>query len=227
MNPRNAYDFATGTAPNPTGLGGRVNPELAFSGEGRQGMPTPGPPTTGLVQAALANEHIRSYLADPGLSGIWSLEGVSRHPTIRAVFEHAEVIGGSGESLAAARHKNFGRFLGIHPLRPDTPVHPCRILYIYKPSNAFSRRVEQRHALKRRLGREFRSLVTKASRSTKRDFLKFDLTPEGAKAIARRLKVEPGRFWRLAKGKEFLDLPAPPRQLLLFDDADHPRPGDD
>ena len=181
-------------------------------------MPTPVPPPTGLVQAALANRDIQSYLADSRWAGVWTLEGVTRHPTIRAVFEHAEVIGGPGESLAAARHKNFGRFLGIHPLRPDTPVHPCRILYIYKPSNAFSRRVEQRHALKRLLGRDFRTLVTRASRSTKRDFLKFDLTPDGAKAIARRLKVDPGRFWRLAKGKEFLDLPTPPRQLLLFND---------
>ena len=181
-------------------------------------MPNPRPPAPGLVQAALANSDIQAYLADPELAGIWTVEGVTRHPTIRAVFEHAEVIGGPGESLAAARHKNFGRFLGIHPLRPDTPVHHCRILYIYKPTYAFSRRVEQRHALKRRLGREFRTLVTKASRSTKRDFLKFDLTPDGAKAIARRLKVEPGRFWRLAKGMEFLDLPSPLRQLLLFDD---------
>lgn len=180
-------------------------------------MPALGLPTIGLVQAALANRDIQEYLADPRWSGIWTVEGVARHPTVRAVFEHAEVIGGPGESLAAARHKNFGRFLGIQPLRPDTPVHPCRIFYIYKPSNAFSRRVEQRHALKRRLGREFRTLVTKASRSTKRDFLKFDLTPDGAKAIARRLKVDPGRFWRLAKGKEFLDHPPPPRQLLLFD----------
>ncbi len=159
-------------------------------------MPTPEPPGPRLVQAALANAFIRSYLADPELAGIWTVEGVTRHPTVWVVYEHAEVIGGSGESLAAVRHKYFGRFLGIHPPHPNTPIHHCRILYIYKPSNAFSRREEQRHALKRRLGREFRTLVTKASRSSKRDFLKFDLTPDGARAIARRLKVDPGRFWR-------------------------------
>jgi hypothetical protein len=28
--------------------------------------------------------------------------------------------------------------------------------------------------------------------------------------------MDPGRFWRVAKGKEFLELPIPPRQLLLF-----------
>jgi hypothetical protein len=29
--------------------------------------------------------------------------------------------------------------------------------------------------------------------------------------------MDAGRFWRVAKGKEFLDLPPSPRQLLLFD----------
>jgi hypothetical protein len=29
--------------------------------------------------------------------------------------------------------------------------------------------------------------------------------------------MDRGRFWRVSKGKEFLDLPAPTRQLLLFD----------
>lgn len=190
-------------------------------------MPNPGPPTIGLVQAALANKDIQAYLADPRWSGVWTVEGITRHPTVRVVFEHAEVIGGSGESLAAARHKNFGRFLGIQPLRPDDPVHPCRILFVYKATNAFSRRVEQRRALKRILGRQHRALVTKASRSTKRDFLKLDLTSDGVKAIARRLRLDPGRFWRVAKGREFLDLPSPPRQLLLFEDLDPGEPSDD
>jgi hypothetical protein len=180
-------------------------------------MPIPKEPLSVLVKAALANRFIQAYLADPVLAGIWTVEGVSRHPTVRVVFEHAEVIGGQGESMAASKHKNFGRYLGIHPLGPDDPVHYCRILFNYLASSPYNRRVEQRRILKRILGRSYRSLVTKASRSTKRDFLKFDLTPEGARAIARRLKLEPGRFWRVAKGKEFLDLPSPARQLLLFE----------
>lgn len=184
---------------------------------------SPAFPRSALIQAALANRDIRSYLDDPRFAGIWTVEGVTRHPTVRVVFEHAEVIGGSGESLAAAQHKNFGRFLGIQPLRPDDPVHPYRILFVYKASSPYNRRVEQRRHLKRLLGRQYRTLVTKAARSTKKDFLKYDLTPDGAKAILRRLKLEPGRFWRVAKGKEFLNLPSPPRQLLLFEDEDQPQ----
>lgn len=142
-------------------------------------------PASAFAQAALANLDIQSYLNDPSLARIWTVDGVARHPTVRVVFEHAEVIGGHGESVAAARHKNFGRFLGIEPLRHDDPVHPCRILFVYKASSPYNRRVEQRRALKRLLGRPYRALVTKASRSTKRDFLKFDLTPESIKVIAR------------------------------------------
>jgi hypothetical protein len=180
-------------------------------------MIKPASPCPVLVKAALANKFIQAYLADPHLAGIWTVAGVTRHPTVRVVFEHAEVIGGQGESMAAARYKNFGHFLGIHPLRPDDPVHHCRILFNYLPSSPYNRRVEQRRTLKRILGRSYRSLVTKASRSTKRDFLKFNLTPDGARAISQRLKLDPGRFWRVAKGKEFLDLPTPARQLLLFE----------
>jgi hypothetical protein len=196
-------------------------------------MPAPDPPqpaaspASTFAQAALANRDIRSYRDDPRYAGIWTMERVARHPTVRVVFEHAEVIGGPGESLAAACHKNFGRFLGIQPLRPDDPVHPCRILFVYKATSPYNRRVEQRRALKRLLGRQYQSLVTKASRSTKKDFLKFDLTPEAAKTIARRLKLDPGRFWRVAKGKEFLELPLAPRQLLLFQDEVSPKQAKD
>ena len=100
------------------------------------------------------------------------------------------------------RHQaqDLGRFLGIEPLRPDDPVHPTRILFVYKATSPYNRRVEQRRALKRLLGRQYRSLATKASRSTKKDFLKYDLTESGAEAIRRRLKMDPGRFCRVAEG---------------------------
>jgi hypothetical protein len=170
------------------------------------------------VQAALANLDIQSYLSDPSRFRLWTVEGVDRHPTVRVVYEHAEIIGGLGESLAAARHKSFGQFLAVEPLRPNDPVHPSRILFVYKASSPYNRRDEQRRALKRLLDKQHRSPVTRAARSTKRDSLKHDLTTDGAKAIYRRLKLDPGRFWRVAEGKEFLDLPQPPVQLLLFDD---------
>jgi hypothetical protein len=167
--------------------------------------------------AALANLDIRSHLDNPEFAGIWAVARVLRNPMIRVVFEHAKVIGGPWEFLDAARHKNFGQFLGIQPLRPEAPVHPSRILSVYTATSPYNRRVEQRRALKRILGRQYRTLVTKASRSTKKDFLRHYLTPEGARAIQRVLKIDPRRFWRVAKGLEFIELPQPPRQLRLFD----------
>jgi hypothetical protein len=96
--------------------------------------------------------------------------------------------------------QDLGRFLGIEPLRPDDPVPPTRILFVSKATSPYNRRVEPRRALKRLLGRQDRSLVTKASRSTKKDFLKYDLSESGAEAIRRRLKMDPGRFCRVAEG---------------------------
>jgi hypothetical protein len=54
--------------------------------------------------------------------------------------------------------------------------------------------------------------------STKKEFLTHWLTEAGAYFIRRRLKLDPARFWRVAKGKEFIDLPPPPVQLRLFPD---------
>jgi hypothetical protein len=171
-----------------------------------------------LVEAALANHDIQTYLADVRPPRLWTIDNVRRNPTVRVEWDDATVIGGIGESLAAARHKNWGEFIGVLPLRLDDPVHWCRLLYLYKASSPYNRRVEQRHALKRILGRQHRPLVTLAARSTKRDFLTA-LTESGAHVIRRRLHLEPGQFWRAAKGHEFLNLPTPPVQLLLFSDA--------
>jgi hypothetical protein len=168
-----------------------------------------------LIDAALANRDIKAHLADPRPPKLWTIEGVRRNPICRVEWEHAVVIGGIGESLAAARHKYWGPFIGVLPLAPTDPVHWSRILYLYKASSPYNRRVEQRHALKRILGRQHRPLVTLASRSTKRDFLA-SLSELGAHVIKRRLSLEPSQFWRAAKGHDFLDLPKPPVQLLLF-----------
>src|SRR5205823_3147637 len=51
---------------------------------------------------------------------------------------------------------------------------------------------------------------------TKRDFLR-TLTAADAQVIKLRVRLDPGRFWRAAKGKEFIDLPTSPRQLTLFE----------
>lgn len=169
-----------------------------------------------LVDAALANHNIQDYLADPRPPRLWTIDGVRRNPTCRVEWDDAVVIGGIGDSLAAARHKNWGSFIGVLPLQPDDPVHWCRILYLYKPTSPYNRRVEQRKALKRILGRKHRKLVTQAMSCTKREFLTHWLTEEGADVIKRRLNLDPAQFWRAAKGREFLTLPTRPVQLLLF-----------
>ncbi len=173
-----------------------------------------------LVESALANHDIQIYLADPRPPRLWTIDGVRRNPTCRVEWDHAIVLGGIGESLAAARHKNWGAFIGVLPLEPDDPVHWCRILYLYKASSPYNRRVEQRKALKRILGRKHRKLVTQAMGSTKQAFLTHWLTEGGAYVIKRRLNLDPGQFWRAAKGRDFLDLPEPAIQMLLFNDRE-------
>ncbi len=169
-----------------------------------------------LIDAALANHCIRAYLDDPTPPCVWTVEGVRRDPTCRVEWEYVTVIGGVGEALAAAKHKRWGVFLGVRPLRPDDPVSYSRILYVYKEASPYNRRVEHRKALKRILGRRYRKFVTLAARNTKRDFLARHLTEAGADAIRRRLNLDPGRFWRAAQGKDLLHLLSPPRQLPLF-----------
>lgn len=179
--------------------------------------PPPTPDRQTLATAALANLDINSYLADPKLGQVWTEEAIRRTPTCRNEWEHVTVVATTGEARSAAKHKNWGEFLGVFPLAPDDPVHPYRILYVYKATSPYNRRVEQRKALKRILGKKHRPLVTKASRSTKRDFLR-TLTADNVRAIKLRLGLDPGHFWRAAKGTVFISLPTPPRQLTLFDD---------
>ncbi len=176
----------------------------------------PGSTNSVFADAALANLDVREFLADPELGRVWTEEALRRCPVCRNEWEYVTVIATTGEAHAAARHKNWGRFLGVRPLARDDPVHPYRILYCYTAASPYNRRVEQRRALKRILGRGYRPLVTRASRSTKRDFLK-GLTPDQTRVIRLCFRIDPGRFWRAAKGREFLDLPRPPRQLTLFD----------
>jgi hypothetical protein len=193
-------------------------------GEPRGTIPaTPDPHL--LAEAALANADIRFYRGDPELGRVWTEEAIRRCPTCRNEWEHATVIATRGEAQAAVRHKNWGAFLGVFPLARDDPVHPYRILYVYKPTSPYNRRVEQRRELKRLLGKAHRSLVARASRSTKGDFLKV-LTRDQARVIHRRLHLDPGRFWRVAKGREFVDLPKRPVQPSLFDpeEPDPPTP---
>jgi len=175
------------------------------------------------AEAALANLNIRDFLADPKLGRVWTEESIRRCPTCRNEWEYVVVIATTGEAHSAAKHKRWGRFLSVMPLAHDDPVHPYRILYCYKSASPYNRRVEQRRELKRILGKKHRPIVTRASRSTKRDFLR-TITTDEVRAISLRLKLDPGRFWRVAGGKEFIELPKRPRQLTLFDNPPDERP---
>lgn len=168
-----------------------------------------------LAEAALANEAIRSLLA--AYPGVYSEAGIRRSPVVRAEFEHAAVIGHAGESLAIGLRKSWGAFLGFRPLGAF-PVDAFYVLYIFKDSSTYNRRVLQRRAMKRRLRKDLRRWVNEAYRNTRREFLA-KLPEPAAAAIRKALALDPVGFWRAAKGRIELGLPKPPVQLTLFDDA--------
>jgi hypothetical protein len=182
-----------------------------------------------LIDAALANRWVQEYLAEPiplPMRGRpepfrWTVDMVRRNPPCRHEWQHTRAIAGVGEGLSCSKGKtSWGEFIGILPLEPDDPVGFCRILYVYKPSNPWHQRVEQRHTLKRKLGKRHRKLVGQAMGSTKGEFIKRYATDDAATVIKRRLQLEPGEFWRVVKGKVMMRWPEPPAQGLLFEDFD-------
>jgi hypothetical protein len=179
-----------------------------------------------LIDAALANEYVREYMRDltpwpEGSYGLWTVDRVRRNPPVRVEFEHAYAIGGLGESLAACRNKpTFGAFIGVLPVAPDDPVGEFRIMYVYKESSPYNRRVEQRRWMKKKLGRGWRRLVTKASRTTKGLWLK-QVTAEDSRVIRAKMGINAGAFWRAAKGRTILPRPKEWKQLNLFDHVPH------
>jgi hypothetical protein len=114
----------------------------------------------------------------------------------------------------ATRNKSWGDGPYIRPIAPDDPVDPMYILYVFRENSRYNRRYEQRRRMKELLGRRHRSLVEKAKykRHTKKMFLE-SLTAAQADAIRRIFNVEPGIFWRAARGRYTLDLP--PRLVQL------------
>ena len=141
-------------------------------------------------------------------------ESERQSPTVRIDYEQAIAIGGIGECLQATKNKHWGDGPYIQPLAPDDPVDPMFILYVYKEGSIYNRRFDQRRRMKELLGRDYRKLVERAKyrRHTKKMFLE-SLTKSEAHAINRILRIEPGEFWRAARGKVFVSLP--PRQIQL------------
>ena len=158
-----------------------------------------------LVEASLANRCVQDYIADPALPE-WTLESVRVSPTVRVEYEQAIAIGDLGSCLSATESKSWGAGPWVMPLEPDDEFFPYLVTYIYRPDSLHNRRFEQRRRLKELLGRRWCPLVETAKRRTKTLFIQ-ELTKGDADAIRRILNVEPGRFWRVATGREFLDLP--------------------
>ena len=164
-----------------------------------------------LVDACLSNECVQEYAEDSELP-LFKIEDLQIHPIVRIEYEQAIAIGGIGETLRATKSKHWGDGPYILPLQQEDWLFSERITYIYRANSLYNRRFEQRKRMKELLGKKHRPLVETAKRSTKKIFLKF-LTDEQAKAIKRIIDIEPGIFWRMAKGRAFH--PLPPREVQL------------
>jgi hypothetical protein len=110
-----------------------------------------------------------------------------------------------GDALYATQHKHWGELVGVEPLAEDAPLHDERVGYDYHENSRYNRRFLQRKHLKKALGKQHRQLVKRAMRLTLRDFQR---DHAGAAAVVRRrLGLDLARFWRAARGREFVELP--------------------
>ena len=151
------------------------------------------------VAAVEAHPAVPEFRTHPLWGKCWTAEVIRQDPPLRVEFAHVTVLGTFAEAWAASQHKTtWGAFLGVAPLRPDDPLHPTRIMYLYKPSSPSRQGYERRQGLKRVLGRKARKLVTAAMRRTKTEFLQ-RLRPEDAQQIRLRLGLGAGDFWRACR----------------------------
>jgi hypothetical protein len=139
-------------------------------------------------------------------------ESERRSPTVRIDYDEAFAVCGIGEGLAATKSKHWGSGPRILPLRPDDPVDPVRILYVFKEGSRYNLRFLQRQKLKKLLGKRYRPLVTMAKGFTQTVFLE-QLTAQQAYVIRQLLHMQPVEFWRASKGKSLIELPDDPGQL--------------
>lgn len=154
-----------------------------------------------LVDACFQNKQVQEQLAE----GTLTERALKACPIVRVDFEQAYAIGHPGETLHATRNKHWGDGPYILPLEPEDRFLKGFITYFYKENSLYNRRFNQRIRMKELLGSN-RKVVGTAKYWTKEMFLKH-LTTDQANAIRRCIGVEPGIFWRAAKGKAFLELP--------------------
>lgn len=168
-----------------------------------------------LIDACLQNECVRVLLNEPELP-FYTEEYFRESPVVQIDYEEAYAIASFDEGLSVTRRKRWGEGPWILPLPIDEYVDPYFITYCYKPNSKRRQRFEQRQRLRELLGRKHRALVKLAQRNTKTRFLE-RLDEAGAFAIVSRLRVDPGTFWRAAKGTTFPALPLKAKQLVLFE----------
>lgn len=168
-----------------------------------------------LIDACLRNECVR-ILIDETEFPSYTEEYFRESPIVQIDYEEAYAIAAIDDGLSATRRKRWGDGPWILPLSKDEYVDPYFITYCYKPNSKRRQPFEQRQRMKELLGRKHRALVKLAQRNTKTRFLE-QLDEVGVHAIAARLKLDPGTFWRAAKGTVFPALPLKPKQLELFE----------
>jgi hypothetical protein len=78
---------------------------------------------------------------------------------VRVEFQHTFVLGRLDGSFCGARHKGWAEFLGVRPLEPGDPVHPCRGAYAFRVAAPYQKLFEPRRRLRRMLGKEYARLV--------------------------------------------------------------------
>lgn len=164
---------------------------------------------------------MQQYIVDESLPCITE-ESARRSPVVRVEYEQAIAIGDIGSALSATQSKHWGNGPQILPLERDDWFYARFVTYQYRENSLYNRRFEQRRRLKELIGRRWRPLVEQAKRFTKTIFLR-DLTDEQARAIQRILNMEPGEFWRAAKGKLIELSPRLIQREFDFDD----RPADE
>lgn len=169
-----------------------------------------------LVDGAFANLDVREHMKDPVFGSMWTPERLKRSPPVRVEYETTTVISGIGEGMSIGRGKNWGDVLGVFPVRPEDPVHPTRMLYIYKENNPYNKRFEQRERMRAMMPARYKKLVSRALRTQKKWFLE-ELTDDAITAIREALRLGPEEFWRAAKGRAWV---AFPETVEMFPDGD-------
>jgi hypothetical protein len=170
--------------------------------------------------AAKANVYVQQWQKE--FPELWGDEQLARNVPLRVEFEQVYVFGtvaeavswagGFGGDTGTGRNKRgWGSIVRVDPLESDDPVDAKRVTCVHKESSPFRQRLEARRQIKRMM-RESSPLVQLARRFSKRDFLKYYVTPDHRRAIRAYTGLDPGKFWQHVRR----GIPIPELQGHLF-----------